>query len=177
VLRIGRAWDILAALISAKNAMESSRFDKNDRRILELLNTDGRRSSASIAGELGLPARTVRNRIERLVDAGAIKLTAIVNHEFFGYEVVVDVLCEAEGNKLEAIGQSLAELSGSRYVAYRMGESDISAQILLHSQAEMEALIPSLEQLPGMHRMKMIPLRDILKNTHDWIPPESDFQE
>jgi Lrp/AsnC family transcriptional regulator for asnA, asnC and gidA len=157
--------------------MESCRFDRDDWRIMRLLNTDGRRSSASIARELGLPPRTVRNRIERLVDAGAMKATAIVNHEFFGYEVVVDILCEAEGSELEQIGNSLAQLDGTRYVAYRIGESDISVQILLHSPAELGDLIASLEQLRGMHRMKVIPLRDIVKNTHDWVPPESDFQE
>jgi Lrp/AsnC family transcriptional regulator for asnA, asnC and gidA len=164
-------------LISAKNEMNFRRFDKDDWQIVRLLNADGRRSSASIARELGLPPRTVRNRIERLLDDGAIRPTAIVNHEFFGYDMVVDVLCEAEGSELEEIGNSLARLSGTRYVAYRIGESDISVQVLLRSPAELEDLIASLEELPGMHRMKVIPLRDVLKNTHDWVPPESDFQE
>jgi DNA-binding Lrp family transcriptional regulator len=157
--------------------MPSCRFDKDDWRIIRLLNVDGRRSSASIARELALPPRTVRNRIERLVDSGAVQPTAIVDHEYFGYKVVVDVLCEAEGSKLEEIGSSLAQWSATRYVAYRIGESDISIQMLLHSPAELGSLIASLEELPGMHRMKVIPLQNVLKNTHDWVPPGSDFRE
>ena len=157
--------------------MEACRFDKDDWRIIRLLNLDGRRSSASIARELDLPPRTVRNRIERLVDSGAIRPTAMVNHDRFGYQTVVDVLCKAEGNRLEEIGQSLARLSGTRYVAYRIGEDDISVQILLHSPDEVGSLLTFFEQLPGMHQIKVIPLQTITKNTHDWVPPESDFRD
>ena len=156
--------------------MEPCRFDTDDWRIIQLLNLDGRRSSASIARELGLPPRTVRNRIERLVESEAIQPTAIVNHERFGYNTVVDVLCEAEGNRLEEIGRSLADLGGTRYVAYRIGEADISVQILMRSTDEIQGLVAFLEQLPGMHQIQVIPLQDIVKNTHDWVPPESDFR-
>ena len=59
--------------------MEKIQFDDIDQAILVQLSTDGRKSYADIATDLGLSAGTVRNRIKRLEDADVLKVIGVVN--------------------------------------------------------------------------------------------------
>jgi Lrp/AsnC family transcriptional regulator for asnA, asnC and gidA len=152
-------------------------FDLLDRRIIRLLQGDGRISSAEIARQLHISERTVRNRIHRLVDNGAIRPTVIVNHKLFGYQVFIDVFCEVDINRMDEIGQVIARLPEVNYVAYSTGDQDISVQVLLESSDSVYDIIQKLASIPGVRRTKTVLLTRIIKDTYQWIPPEDDFED
>jgi Lrp/AsnC family transcriptional regulator for asnA, asnC and gidA len=151
-------------------------FDLLDRRIIRLLQQDGRVSSAEIARQLQVSERTVRNRIRRLVERDAIRPTVIVNHKLFGYQVFIDVFCEVDINRMDEIGQVIARLSEVNYVAYSTGDQDISVQVLLESPDSVYDIIQRLASIPGVRRTKTVLLTRIVKDTYQWIPPEGDFE-
>ena len=59
--------------------MSKSQIDDVDRRIVEHLSVDGRRSNREIANELGLGEGTVRGRIKRMQENGIIKIMALTS--------------------------------------------------------------------------------------------------
>ena len=64
-------------------------LDLLDRRIIRLLQQDGRVAAADIARQLQVSERTVRNRIARMREQGAVLPTLVVNPKFFGF--IIDV--------------------------------------------------------------------------------------
>ncbi len=151
-------------------------FDLLDRRIICILQQDGRASCAEIARQLGVPERTVRNRIKRMIRRKAIFPTVVVNPRQFGYQTAVDIFCEVDLAQIETVGNALSQLPEVNYLAYSTGDQDISIQALLESSEAVYPFLQKLSNIPGIRRTKTVLVPRILKSVHEWIPPESAFQ-
>jgi Lrp/AsnC family transcriptional regulator, regulator for asnA, asnC and gidA len=152
-------------------------FDQLDRRVIRLLQKDGRASSAEISRQLGASERTIRNRINRLIEHQAILPTVVVNHRRFGYQTAVDIFCEVDISRMAEICQALAPLPEVNYIAYSTGDQDLSIQALLESSDAVYEFVQRLAAIPGVQRTKTVLVPRILKNTYEWIPPERDFAD
>jgi len=152
-------------------------FDSLDRRIIRLLQGNGRATSAEIARQLGVSERTVRNRVNRMVARGAILPTVVVNHRHFGYQMAVDIFCEVDITRMDEVGEALARLPEVNYIAYSTGDQDLSIQALLESSDDVYKFVQKLASIPGVRRTRTVLVPRILKHTFEWIPPETDFEE
>lgn len=152
-------------------------LDGLDRRIILLLQGNGRISSSEIARKLDVSERTVRHRIDRMVEQNVIFPTVVVNHKQFGYPMAVDIFCEVEINQIEEIGNKLMQYSEINYLAYSFGDQDISIQALFESTDAAFNFVQKLANTAGVLRTKTVLVPRILKNTYEWIPPENDFVE
>jgi len=156
----------------------SQGLDTLDRQIICLLQDNGRATSAEIARRLAVSERTVRNRINRMVERGAILPTVVVNPKYFGYQTALDIFCEVELSRWEEIGKDLlSQLPEVNYIAYSTGDQDISIQALLESSDDVYEFVQRLASIPGIRRTKTVLVPRILKNTHEWVPPETGFEE
>lgn len=153
-----------------------SKFDSLDYSIVMLLNQDARLPSARIARQLGVSERTVNNRIKRLTELDALHLSGVVNPAAFGYTLAVDIFCELDvGHQAEAI-QAILELEEVSYIALSTGDQDISLQALFRdSEAMHDFITHKLHQVPGMRRTRTVLVPRILKDSHQWLPPQSSF--
>jgi Lrp/AsnC family transcriptional regulator for asnA, asnC and gidA len=156
--------------------MKSS-LDVLDRRIILLLQRDGRMSSSEIARQLDVSERTVRHRIDRMVEQNAILPTVVVNRKHFGYPMAVDVFCEVEINQIEEIGEKLKQFPEINYIAYSFGDQDVSIQALCESTDAAFTFVQKIANTPGILRTKTVFVPRIIKNTHEWIPPKTDFTD
>lgn len=70
------------------NLAQIQQVDETDRKIFNFLNKDGRATLKEIAKEVGVSIDTVKRRIEKMKETGAImKIIAIPNPLFFGYSL------------------------------------------------------------------------------------------
>ncbi len=150
-------------------------LDLLDRQIICFLQGDGRMSSSEIARLLNLPVRTVRHRIDQMIERKEILPTVIVNHEKFGYRMAVDIFCQVEINKVEKVAEILKNFHEINYIAYSFGDQDISIQVLVEDADKAFKFVQKLAEIPEIQRTKTVLVPRILKNTYEWIPPESDF--
>jgi len=154
-----------------------TKFNHLDRAILKLLNQDARMPSAQMARELGISARTVQNRVQRLIDLGAVRLVGVVNPASFGYNLAVDIFCELEVGFQEQALQAIQEMSNVTYIAISTDDQDISLQAIFKDSVEMQDFIThALHQVPGMRRTRTVLIPSILKDNYQWQPPASDFE-
>ncbi len=73
------------------------KIDKTDLQIIECLMEDGRMQAAEIgAPSGGISGRAIRYRIERMMEEGVIRVTAVVNPKVIGLTVVADVWLSAD---------------------------------------------------------------------------------
>jgi Lrp/AsnC family transcriptional regulator for asnA, asnC and gidA len=149
-------------------------LDPLDWLIISLLNEDGRMSSAEIARRLEVPARTVNNRIENLVEREIIEIRAVLNPVALGYTVYADVFIEAEPGRVREVVDRVAQFPQVSYVACATGGIDVSVSIRVRSNEELFSFVTdTLGNIPGVRRTSTYLLPFKLKDLESWLPAEA----
>lgn len=147
-----------------------------DHQLIRCLNRNARLSSAELARELGFSERTIRNRIQRLIQEGILKPVAVINSAAFGYTLVVDIFCEIEVSRRDEVIAAIKMLPEVSYMAISTGEQDVSFQALFKNSADMHEFITQrVYTIPGIRRTRTVLVPQIVKDTYQWLPPEDGF--
>jgi Lrp/AsnC family transcriptional regulator for asnA, asnC and gidA len=150
-------------------------IDKVDLKIVNLLLEDGRKSASEIARQLGdVSERAVRYRVERMIEEGVIRLSAVVRPEAFGMLVKADVFLEVESDRIREVAQKMVEYENVTYVACSIGETDVSIQVVAKDTDEVYRFITeTIRKVPGVRRTTTSIVPVILKDVYQWRVPES----
>lgn len=149
-------------------------IDNIDRQIVEILMLDGRISSSEIARRVGnISERVVRYRIKKLISEGVIRISAIINPRKLGYDVVADVFIEVEPSHIREVAKELIELDRVSYLAFSIGEDDISLQVVAHSNDEVYQFVTdSIGKLIGVRKTTTSIVPNVLKDIYEWHIPQ-----
>lgn len=96
--------------------------------IIDQLREDGRRPYAAIGQAVGLSEAAVRQRVQKLVDQGAMRIAAVTDPRALGLRRQAMVGLTVEGD-LEPIADALHELREVEYVVITAGSFDLLVQI------------------------------------------------
>jgi Lrp/AsnC family transcriptional regulator, regulator for asnA, asnC and gidA len=126
-------------------------LDELDRRIMQLLRPDARRSYASIARAIGVSEPTVRSRVARMIKGGGILPWARVNPAAIGFPVDAMVGIRVKQGSSKQVGAKLAEMENIAYVAYTTGSFDILIEAHLpDNEGLFKFLNEELEHIEGI---------------------------
>jgi Lrp/AsnC family transcriptional regulator, regulator for asnA, asnC and gidA len=151
-------------------------LDRLDYLIIQELHKDARSPATLIGKKTGADARTVRNRIERLVELGVVRLTAIADPRFFGYSTAADIFLEVDPAEEQNLIERFLGMQEISYVAYGAGSGEISLEVRFKNNAELrEFLVHRLPSFPGVRHLRHTLVPQILKNINEWSPAEADF--
>jgi len=152
-------------------------IDKSDRLIVNLLMEDGRMTAAEIARRIGqISERAVRYRIDRMVAEGVIQISAVVNPKALGYQVVADVWMQVESGLIQEVAQKMTRYACVSYVAYSIGEPDVSVQVIAHDNNEVYRFVTEvIGKIPGVRKTTTSIVPQVLKDVYQWrIPSQAD---
>ena len=153
-------------------------FDKIDVKIVNLLLEDGRMPASEIARRIGdISERAVRYRIDRMVNEGAIHISAVARPQAFGLTTIADIWMEVESDRILEVAKKMTEYDNVSYVACGIGESDVSIQIVAKDTAEIYHFVTEVvRKVPGVRKTttSIVPL--ILKDVYQWRVPERIMQ-
>jgi Lrp/AsnC family transcriptional regulator for asnA, asnC and gidA len=150
-----------------------NKIDAVEREIVRLLIEDGRMSSAEIARRVGQTERVVRYRIDRLLEEGVIRVSAIVNPRAVGFPVIADVWVVVEPGHVMEVAHSLAQFPEVSYVACSTGDRDVSIQVNATSIEELYKFVTEVVgNVPGVNRTSTLILPRVLKDVYDWQIPD-----
>ena len=102
--------------------------DQVDLQIIEALRKDGRVAFAQIAEQLGVSPGMIRQRYNRLVEEGFLKVVAITNPLRMGYKTMAIIGIRAEGSKLLDVAEKISKLDEVIYMVVSSGRFDIFAE-------------------------------------------------
>lgn len=151
-------------------------FDELDYEIIQELNKNARVAASEIARNTGANERTIRKRINRLVDEGVIRLTAILDPETFGYITAADIFIQVAPDKEDSVIDSLMAMPEVTYIAFGQGTNDLSIEARFKdNDAFREFIRTSLANMDGVtiDRYALVPR--ILRNIDEWMPPKEEF--
>lgn len=140
-----------------------------DRKLVALLQKDGRMPIVSIARELGISETTARSRLKRLISEEIIKVVAVSNPIQLGFEIIGNIKLSIELRKKDAILQALKNIEALNYVALTTGGSDIDIDFIAGSLTEFKTLVfEKISQIDGVHSAETSLIVEIIKNTWDY---------
>lgn len=149
-------------------------FDKIDVKIVNLLLENGRMSASEVSRRLGgISERAVRYRIDRMVEDGIIRISAVAKPQAFGLTTIADVWMEVESDRILEVAKKMAEFDNVSYVACGIGDTDVSIQIVAKDTAEIYHFVTEVvRKVPGVRKTttSIVPL--ILKDVYQWRIPE-----
>jgi Lrp/AsnC family transcriptional regulator for asnA, asnC and gidA len=154
-------------------------FDKIDVKIVNLLLDDGRMPASEIARRIGdISERAVRYRIDRMVNEGVVRMSAVAKPQAFGLTTIADIWMEVESDRILEVARKMAEFDNISYVACGIGESDVSIQVVARDTAEIYHFVTEVvRKVPGVRKTttSIVPL--ILKDVYQWRVPERIMEE
>ncbi|WNQ10708.1 Lrp/AsnC family transcriptional regulator [Paenibacillus aurantius] len=127
-------------------------IDEIDRRLISLLNQNGRASYTDLAKEVGLSRVAVQTRIQALMENGTIeRFACIVNPEKMGIAVSAFFNVEVEPKFLMQAAELLAEEPEVTSLYHMSGPSKLHMHGLFVSHKEMESFLQNkLYRLEGI---------------------------
>ncbi len=148
-------------------------IDDIDHAIITCLQVDSRTPSAEIARRVGVAERTVRARIDRLIQDKVVRLVALVSPEALGYTVTADVFLEVELGRVQEVAEHVAKFPEVAYVGLTTGDRDISLQLYAYSVDSLYSIVTErLNRIPGVLRARTFVIPRIIKSIENWSVPE-----
>lgn len=150
-------------------------LDNTDRRIVSMLQLDGRRSYTSIAQELDVSEGAVRYRAQRLINSGIMQIVAVTDPLQVGYELLTMIDVVVEPGMAEEVAQRLADVDDVNWVCLLgSGRARVRVEVISQDVDHLrEVLLNKIERVDGVLETKSESILKILKTNHGWGVPES----
>jgi len=120
----------------------------------------------------GVTERAIRYRLDRLIHNGTISITAVANPKSLGYPVVADVLLEVEADSIREVAEQMIEYENVSYVAYSIGETDVSLQIIAKDAVDVYEFVTGIiGKTAGVRKTTTSIVPQVLKDVYQWKIP------
>lgn len=143
-------------------------LDDVSKAIIEQLQTDGRRSYAEIGKAVGLSEAAVRQRVQRMTDAGVMQIVAVTDPLQLGFYRQAMIGIRASGDT-RALADAIAEIPQIDYVVLTAGSFDILAEVVCESDDELIALLNDrVRNLDGVLTTETFVYLKLHKQLYNW---------
>lgn len=145
-----------------------ARLDDVSKAIIEHLQEDGRQSYATIAKLVGLSEAAVRQRVQRLLDAGVMQIVAVTDPLQVGFRRQALIGIRVDGD-LTSVAEALTEMSAVDYVVTTAGSFDILAEVVCEDDDQLlELLTKGVRTLPGVQSTETFVYLKLNKQHYNW---------
>ena len=162
----------LPARSSARSRAASGRSDEVsalDKRIIEHLQTDGRRPFTQIANDLGVSEAAVRARTNRLIERGILQVVGVTDPLKLGFQQMAMIGIRCDSDKLISVSESLAEMPEVDYVVITAGAYDLLIETVCEdNEALLVFLAERLRAVEGVRETETFVYLRLVKQTYQY---------
>jgi Lrp/AsnC family transcriptional regulator for asnA, asnC and gidA len=156
------------AKANGSSALPASPLDDISKRLVEQLQTDGRKSYADLAKAVGLSEAAVRQRVRRLLDDGVMQIVAVTDPATVGFSRQALVGIRAEGD-LRAVAKRLSALPELEYVVLCAGSFDLLVELVCEDDEHLLKLLDeSIRAIEGVRETETFVYLRLVKQTYAW---------
>ena len=144
----------------------SSPNDDLNRRIIRLLQDDGRAAYDLIAQQLGVSGGTVRNRVARMREAGMLRIVAVVDPVAADYESDAMLgIKTAPGVAPATVAQRLDPYPAVVYIMWVSGRFDLLVEVVCDEETEFARFLNEhIHGQPDIAHVEVMTRIDMFKN-------------
>lgn len=129
-------------------------LDEIDRRLLTLLQQDGRLAYAELGSATGLSAGAARARVLRLQDEGILQIVGVTDPLRLGYRNMAMLAITVDGDIDEA-ADAIGAIPGVIYVILAAGSVDLLVEVIATSSDELYGTINRhVRTVPGVRTVE-----------------------
>jgi Lrp/AsnC family transcriptional regulator, regulator for asnA, asnC and gidA len=142
-------------------------IDDVSKQIIEQLQQDGRRSYAAIGKAVGLSEAAVRQRVQRLLDSGAMQIVAVTDPITVGFrrQAMIGVRC---GGDLEQVADQLASLDQIDYVVITAGSFDLLIEVVCEDDDQLLEILSRVRGIQSVTTTETLVYLKLCKQTYSW---------
>jgi Lrp/AsnC family transcriptional regulator, regulator for asnA, asnC and gidA len=143
------------------------RLDATAKRIIELLQEDGRISYAAIAKAVGLSEAAARARVQKLLDSEVMQVVAVTDPTQVGFTRQAMIGVRTEGDPMK-VGDRLAEVREVDYVVTTAGSFDLLVEVVCEDDPHLLDVIRQVRELEGVVSSETFVYLKLNKQHYNW---------
>ena len=142
-------------------------LDETSKHIVEQLQADGRRSYAAIGKAVGLSEAAVRQRVQRLQDAGVMQIVAVTDPLTLGFRRQAMIAVKSNGD-LTTVADELAELEEVDYIVITAGSFDLLLEVVCEDDNHLLDILSRVRSFPSVTSTETFVYLKLRKQTYSW---------
>jgi Lrp/AsnC family transcriptional regulator, regulator for asnA, asnC and gidA len=158
-----------AALSPRGNGSGQARLllDAISKEIIEQLQQDGRRSYAAIGKAVGLSEAAVRQRVQRLIDGGAMQIVAVTDPMTLGFrrQTMIGLRCSGD---LGRVADQLASMPEIDYVVITAGSFDLLIEVVCEDDDQLLEILSQVRTIPSVTTTETFVYLKLRKQSYSW---------
>ncbi len=146
---------------------QSNRLDSIDQYIIEAMRKDGREAFAQIAEKLSVSPGMIRQRYNRLVELGYLKVVAVTNPLMMGIRTMALIGIHTDGNKMLQVAEKISKLDEVVYLVVVSGRYDIVCEVFCRDHEDLlKFLTEKLAKVDGIRETESFIHLKIMKEIY-----------
>ncbi|MBA4247759.1 MAG: AsnC family transcriptional regulator [Microbacterium sp.] len=143
-------------------------LDDVSKAIVEQLQTDGRRSYAEIGKAVGLSEAAVRQRVQKLTDAGVMQVVAVTDPMQLGFYRQAMIGIRVMGDTTH-VADELSSMRAVDYVVLTAGSFDILAEVVCEDDDDLiDLLNRRIRAIEGVQSTETFVYLRLQKQFYNW---------
>lgn len=143
-------------------------LDEVSKRIIEQLQSDGRRSYAEIGKAVGLSEAAVRQRVQKLTESGVMQVVAVTDPMQLGFYRQAMIGIRVTGDTT-VVAEAIAAIDAVDYVVLTAGSFDILAEIVCEDDEQLIALLNrEIRGIAGVQSTETFVYLKLQKQFYNW---------
>lgn len=143
-------------------------LDDVSKAIVEQLQTDGRRSYAEIGKAVGLSEAAVRQRVQKLTEAGVMQVVAVTDPMQLGFYRQAMIGIRVVGDTTH-VAEELSAMRAVDYVVLTAGSFDILAEVVCEDDDDLIDLLNSrIRAIEGVQSTETFVYLRLQKQFYNW---------
>ena len=152
---------------SVISASQYDNLDETDMKIIDALRKDGRVAFAQIAEQLNVSPGMIRQRYNRLVEQGYLRVVAITNPLRMGVTTMAMIGIRVDGSKLLTVAEKVSKLDEVIYMIISSGRFDIFAEVVCRNHEDLLRFITEkLSVIDGVRESESFMHLKIMKEVY-----------
>lgn len=121
-----------------------------DQKIIKYLQKNGREAFAKIGDEIGVPASTVRDRTNRLIESGILRIVGVLNPLKAKQQVMANIAVKLSSGNHRTVADELAKLDEVSYLVICAGSFDLMVEVICRDNAHLLDVTSKLQNISGV---------------------------
>lgn len=128
-------------------------MDKIDKKIINILQTDGRTPFTEIAKRVKISEGTVRNRVTRLLDSKVIQVIGLIDPYQLGFDAPAIIGVSVDPPMLDQAAKEIANFEEVSYLIMVSGEYDLMVEVMCRDRNTLATFLNErLRKVSGVTR-------------------------
>jgi len=154
--------------VASRDRSNGMVLDEVSKAIIEQLQQDGRRPYAAIGKAVGLSEAAVRQRVQRLLEAGVMQIVAVTDPLSVGFPRAAMIGIRVEGD-MEVVAEQLEGMTEVDYVVITAGAFDILVEVVCEDDDHLlDVINKRIRVITGARHTESFVYLKLRKQIYSW---------